>query len=198
MSLYNALFGVNPHAPMLLGFLGITPGDVPRFRDCYAEGGRIVIHTRTGGGNRAWYDNAECYREETGEDGEGPWNDDLRALPGFVRDEDGDFDSTYANFYYEPPEDVAKLVSQLGEIGGDNPSERWQRLFGAMREGRDNPQVARALEVCKPIIEALTASLPPASVGRSPEGGDGEAGSIGDESAVGASRDAQPQSGDLS
>lgn len=165
MSLYNALFGVNPHAPMLLSFLGVTADDVPRFRDCYARDGKIVIHTRTGGGNRDFYEHPdrcrENYPEYFGGEGEpsGPWNSDLRKLPGFAYDEDDDFDCTYASFYYQPSGEVAKLVQQLSEIGGDAPAERWEKLFDAMRDGRDNPQVARALEVGKPIIEALTAAV---------------------------------------
>lgn len=153
MSLYNALFGVNAHAPMLLSFLGVTVNDVPRFRDCYVEDGKIVIYTRTGGGNRDAYELGGDDQQEYNQDG--PFNDDLRALPGFVRDEDDDFDCTYAYFYYEPSEDVAKLVRQLSEIGNDNPHDRWNKLFADMDAGRDNPQVARALEVGKPIIEAL-------------------------------------------
>lgn len=164
MSLYNALFGVNPYAPLLMGFLGVGPGDVPRFRDCYIEDGKIAIHTRTGGGNRAFYENeARCKAEypeyfDGSEDApSGPWNDDLRGLPGFTYDRDDDFDCTYATFYYNPSPEVAKLVAQLGEIGGSqNPGERWQKLFADMHDNKENAQVARALEVGKPIIEAIT------------------------------------------
>ncbi len=165
MSLYNALFGVNPHATMLLSFLGITANDVPRFRDCYAEDGKIVIHTRTGGGNRDMYEHPDRakanYPEyfEGADQPTGPWNCDLRKLPGFAYDEDDDFDCTYASFYYEPSEEVAKLIKQLSEIGGDNPGERWQKLFADMKAGLDNPQVARALEVGKPIIEGINEAL---------------------------------------
>lgn len=165
MSLYNLLFGVNPHAPMLLSFLGITANDVPRFRDCYAQDGKIAIHTRTGGGNRDFYEHPDRCRDNypeyfTGtDDPAGPWNCDLRSLPGFAYDEDDDSDSTYATFYYEPSEDVAKLVRQLGALNASSPAERWQKLFADMDAGRDNPQVARALEVGKPIIEQITAAL---------------------------------------
>lgn len=161
MSLYNALFGFNPHAPLLLSFLGITANDVPRFRDCFVDDGQIVVYTRTGGGNREYYENAASRAREY-EDSEysGPWNDDLRALAGFVRDEDDDFDCTYASFYFEPSPDIAKLVGQLVAIGAEsNPAERWQALFKDMQENRDSAAVQRAMEVGKPIIEAITAAL---------------------------------------
>ena len=59
MSLYNALFGTNPFANALLMALGITASDVPRFRDCYLDDdGKIVIFTRTGGGNRILHSGA--------------------------------------------------------------------------------------------------------------------------------------------
>ena len=73
MSLYNMLFGVNSAAPVLLATLGLTAGDVPCFRDCYIDGDNIVIHTRTGGGNR------EDYEVE---------NEELQSNPFYVRDED--------------------------------------------------------------------------------------------------------------
>lgn len=165
MSLYNLLHGVNPMTPMLLGFLGVTYDDVPRFRDTWLETGRpegtlIAVHTRTGGGNRDYYDNAESYKSETGEEGAGPWNDDLRALPGFLYDEDDDFDCTYATFYFRPVSEVEKLVEQLGAISNDErPAEKWQKLFDDMRAGVDSPRVARALEVGAPIIEQITAAI---------------------------------------
>ena len=45
MSLYNMLFGMNPDADNLLGLLGLTRGDVGRFRDCYLieEAGEPLI-----------------------------------------------------------------------------------------------------------------------------------------------------------
>jgi len=58
----------------------------------------IVLHTRQGGGNR------ECYCE-TGDDSHEPGclaanNEELESHPQYFRDEDDDFDSTYANFYF--------------------------------------------------------------------------------------------------
>ena len=65
MSLYNALFGTNAFAGLILSMLGekFNPG---RFRDAHidrSEEGdpRIVIYTRNGGGNReCWSDGENC------------------------------------------------------------------------------------------------------------------------------------------
>jgi len=167
MSLYNALHGVNPLAGLLLGFVGISTNDIPRFRDCYiTENGEIAIHTRTGGGNRAYYESEAERRSnypedfEGGEAPDGPWNCDLRKIAGFIRDEDDSFDSTYATFYYEPTEDIAPLIKQLQEIvTTETPGEKWQKLFADMEAHRDTPRVARALEVGKPLIDAINHAL---------------------------------------
>jgi hypothetical protein len=52
MSFYNMLHGINPMADQLLACLGLTRGDVGRFRDAYVSEGKIAIYTRNGGGNR--------------------------------------------------------------------------------------------------------------------------------------------------
>lgn len=63
MSLYNALFGMNPYADILLAFLDLDRARVGRFRDVFVDtrpnGERcIVVHTRNGGGNRGcWHEN---------------------------------------------------------------------------------------------------------------------------------------------
>jgi hypothetical protein len=158
MSLYNALFGINHLTPMLLGFLGVKADDVPRFRDCYIEDGKIVLHTRMGGGNRGHWDYADG---EGGPDCSCPGCRAayfLTSIPGYLRNEDDDFDCTYASYYYDPQPEVAELVRQLETIGGCNdPGARWQKLFADMEARKDTPQVARAMEVGKPIIEAITA-----------------------------------------
>jgi hypothetical protein len=120
MSLYNALFGKNPLSGMLLAALGVTEADVPRFRDCYlSEEGDIVIHTRTGGGNRDWYDGPND--DNPG----GPWNSTLRALPGFKYDADDTFDRTYANFHFAVPEPVRLQIELLKQQASslEPPSE---------------------------------------------------------------------------
>jgi len=119
MSLYNMLFGVNSAAPVLLATLGLTAGDVPCFRDCYIDGDNIVIHTRTGGGNR------EDYEVE---------NEELQSNPFYVRDEDDDFDCTYANFYYRFPEEYAdELKAMAANADSIKPSEKWEALLESLR-----------------------------------------------------------------
>jgi hypothetical protein len=160
MSLYNALFGVNQAAPVLLAMLGIDSGAVPRFRDCFLSEGRIAIHTRTGGGNREMYENEESARSNypeyfTGKDDpSGPWNDDLRKLSGFLHDEDDDFDSTYATFYFDVPEKFKHLIEKLPE--GVDPAKRWQDALESLRTASpDDPQVKKLAEVFAPLFEGI-------------------------------------------
>lgn len=119
MSMYNMLFGTNPAAGKLLAALGTTMGDVPRFRDAYLDEDGIVIYTRTGGNNREYYENEI---------------DALRNLPGFVSEEDDDFDNTYAYFHYTVPAPLAEEVrAGLTGAGVDvPPSAKWDALFAAL------------------------------------------------------------------
>jgi hypothetical protein len=146
MSLYHMLFGVNNTAPVLLAILGLTKKDVPRFRDCYIDGDRIVIHTRTGGGNRDYYDSEqscrvnypECFDGK--EDPIGPWNSTLTANAYYLYDVDDDFDSTYADFYFKIPEEYAEDLKALAERSEMlKPSEKWQALFKTMEISNTTP-----------------------------------------------------------
>ena len=170
MSLYNALFGKNPFSGVLLQMLGTTEAGIPRFRDCYTneEGSEIIIHTRTGGGNRDYYEHADrCranYREYFGgndPDPTGPWNSDLRKLPGFKYDEDGDFDSTYANFHYEVPTPFREQIALLKNLGAvADPAARWQELLSKLRAGNTaDPQMQRALTVGESIFGMLNDAM---------------------------------------
>lgn len=120
--LYNVLFGRHAGADDLLKLLGITQDDVPRYRSCFWDGEHIVIHTRTGGGNREDY-----------EDG----NDWLTLLPGYVRNDDDDFDCTYANFYYTPPAEALEALKSLPPAV--TPAEQWKALFAVMDAARAKP-----------------------------------------------------------
>lgn len=140
MSLYNMLFGVNAGAPLLLATLGLNVGDVPRFRDCYIEGDKIVIYTRTGGGNRDYYDSEQscrdCYPEyfEGADTPSGPWNSDLQENEYYLYDEDDDFDCTYASFYFRFPEAYDADLKAIAErIQDHTPSEKWQALFKTLQ-----------------------------------------------------------------
>lgn len=130
MSLYNMLFGVNECAPVLLKILGFSHNDIPRFRNCFLHDNAIVIHTRTGGGNRDFYEEEGCAKENYGSDYEGPFNSDLRQHPNFITDSDDDFDSTYANFFYSYPQEYAEDLKALRESNEAHmPSEQWKSLF---------------------------------------------------------------------
>lgn len=128
MSLYNMLFGINDLTPFLLSVLGIKQEDIPRFRDCFLNEGYIVIYTRTGGGNREFYD----YPND--ENQEGPWNSTLRDNEYYISDNDDEFDCTYANFYFRFPNEYRSDLEAL-EAGNESytPSERWQMLFEELR-----------------------------------------------------------------
>lgn len=147
MSLYNMLFGTNPFSDTLLQMLGITQIDVPRFRNCYLneDGSKIIIHTRTGGGNR------EDYEED---------NDALTKVAGYDYDEDDNFDSTYANFYYDVPEVCKSQVALLKDLGAvTDPAARWQEMLADLRGGdTSKPGVQRAIAVGEAILGKITAA----------------------------------------
>jgi hypothetical protein len=89
MSLYNTLFNASRIAPLLLRVLGLTIDNIVRFRDAFlTDDNLIAIYTRLGGGNRGDY---QCTIQK------------LRSHPNYIRDEDDDFDCTYATFYFSIP-----------------------------------------------------------------------------------------------
>lgn len=197
MSLYNALFGVNDTAPILLAVLGLKPDAVGRFRDAYIEGEHIVIHTRNGGGNReCWHRDdpqwgapdceGEAYEVEVDEiafvtEAEAtekgyaltnifagnkrgaktghkvmvprhtctaPDSDKcgcpgcvinyrLPKHPNYVRDEDDDYDCTYANIYFSFPAQHAEALRNLSAVVGEptKPAEKWESFLAAVRAG---------------------------------------------------------------
>ncbi|UOF78439.1 hypothetical protein [Caudoviricetes sp.] len=151
MSMYNMVHGTNPLAGVLLRMLDTKTESIPRFRDCYFDGEYIVIYTRTGGGNRDWYD------EPNEDNKEGPWNSDLRALPGFVRDEDDDYDSTYASFYFTVPEQFNYLLDKLKSMAQkETQSERWEASIERIKTASpDDPLIARMTEAFSPIFAAI-------------------------------------------
>jgi hypothetical protein len=150
MSLYNALFGYNKFAHILLRILDLDVVDVPRFRDCYLNeaGDEIIIFTRTGGGNREEYE---------------AQNEALRKRPGFIADADDTLDVTYAKFRYSVPETyrtittaIAEITKQSGEIV--DPAEKFKGLLEKMQDPstpKDDPQVAKAMDVGKKIFEQI-------------------------------------------
>ena len=113
------LFGQNANAEVLLKLLNLTPSQIPRFRDVFWDGEFIVVHTRTGGGNR------EEYALE---------NEALTLMPGYVRDEDAEFDCTYANFYFKPPAELEELFKLMPVDMA--PKEKWEAVMKALDDKR--------------------------------------------------------------
>ena len=137
MSLYNMLLGSNPASTILLHVLGLSAGQVPRLRNVYQRDGKIIIYTRTGGGNRDFYgseaicrSNYPDYFDGTSDQPSGPWNGDLQANPYYLEDSDDDFDSTYASFVFRYPESYQKELEALEkEDQTVVPSEAWKLLI---------------------------------------------------------------------
>jgi hypothetical protein len=93
MSLYNLAMGFNPGAGLVLAILRMDPKkDVPRFRDAWFEnsGKEMVLLTRTGGNNRAEY-NEEHVR--------------LLSHRLYLSNDDDTFDSTFCRYVYLVPEE---------------------------------------------------------------------------------------------
>ena len=121
MSLYNAIHGMNAATFFVLPVLGKHPDLYPRFRDCFVRDeehpehdGRIQVYTRVGGGNReGWQD---CI-------------DELRAMPGYVTDYDDSFDSTFATFVFDVPEQWAADVQKVQDGKIKETSPEYQALI---------------------------------------------------------------------
>lgn len=127
MSLYNMLFGEYPAASILLGILGLTREQVPRYRNCFVHEGHIVVHTRTGGGNR------EYYEEKNPDNKDGPWNSTLQENEFYVTDSDDDFDCTYANFLFRFPDKYKADLEALESLEPSyTSSEQWSMLLESL------------------------------------------------------------------
>ena len=103
--LYNLVFGENDKSDILLRAIGLSKSDFYRYRDAYlSEDRNIAVYTRGGGGNR------ECYCDGVDDNHEEscvvPIQNKLRESPYYIRDEDDNFDNTYATFYFKVPEKV--------------------------------------------------------------------------------------------
>jgi hypothetical protein len=162
VSLYNAIFGVDVAAPAVLAALQIRPNQIPRVRDLWKKDGKLVIYTRTGGRNRAYFDSAESRKREspeaTDEELAGPYNDDLRALPGFLRDYDDEYDTTYALFEFEIPEWAKDLLAEVPDRER-LPAERWKTMFEAVKNDTPSPDADRAVEVGRTLVDHITTAI---------------------------------------
>jgi hypothetical protein len=161
MSLYNMMFEISPSAGLTLEVLKLTPGDIPRFRDAYfdADENKLVIYTRTGGGNREYYGSPDGYDNEGYE---GPFNSDLEAHPNYIDDQDDDFDCTYAYFNFSIPDEFKPIFEMFKSLGAgqeSNPTEKFAKMIEDLQAGKSTPETERALEVGKSIVEQITKAL---------------------------------------
>ena len=142
MSMYNMIFGENSDADKLLAVLGLTKEDFYRYRDAYlSEDGLIAVYTRGGGGNRGCY--CRDYWKEDELNANGHHADSVCVKqeknvehPLYVRDQDDDFDSTYATFYFRIPAD-ADLVGIAPQISRDTV---WLTFLDALRAAATSSQ----------------------------------------------------------
>jgi len=127
--LYNLVHGEHPLGQILVDLLKSKQDvEIGRYRDGWVEhDGDVLlirIHTRNGGGNREWQADAI---------------ESMQAHPWYVRDEDDDFDSTYADFYFAPPlgeipPSVAKVLVECAQAPVD-VGARWQAAIDAISKG---------------------------------------------------------------
>lgn len=107
--LYNSMFGMNEGAVFLLLPMLVDSEQptrlFPRFRDVFLDGDEILVYTRVGGGNRS-------YSKEPPHDvldGYDPgWDfheDELYAMPTFLRTYDDAFDETYGYYVFGVPDE---------------------------------------------------------------------------------------------
>lgn len=139
MSLYNLIFGVNPIADFLLGILNLTREDMGRFRDAFVSENEIAVYTRNGGGNR------DDYADVFGV---------LSLHPNYLRDEDDDFDCTYATIYFSIPEDW-KIILKAMDDGTFNPDDRWNKAIEDLKAGNRQDVVKKMA----PIVDFITKAL---------------------------------------
>lgn len=139
MSMYNMLFGKNPLSDVFLAVLNLTEQDCGRFRDAFVANGEIAIYTRNGGGNREHYSYDEppvpagltcectgCVIEHH-----------LPLHPYYLRDEDDDFDCTYATVYFAIPDPAVAMLAAF-DSGDFDPSDRWGVMLDTLKQNPDS------------------------------------------------------------
>lgn len=120
MSLYNMIMGVNTTLVLfVMPMLGRSHREYPRFRDVFigdkgtpGTEGKIIIYTRSGGGNR------EDYEKEHAE---------LRASPHYAFDFDNDFDNIYANWVFNVPDQFKADFALIFGMKPERTSEAYKK-----------------------------------------------------------------------
>ncbi|TSE11312.1 hypothetical protein [Aquimarina algiphila] len=100
MSIYNLLNPTRPETCHVLPLLGKHPRkEYPRFRNSFlTEEKKIVLMTRTGGGNR------KAYKIE---------NRAIKKHPNYLYDYDDPFDKTFAYWFFSVPEEFENDVTLI-------------------------------------------------------------------------------------
>lgn len=147
MSLYNAIFGTNKDADLLLKMLHFDEEKkncLGRFRDIYLneDGTKVIVYTRNGGGNREEYQ----------------WVfDDLKNIhPYYLSDYDDDFDNTYAYIEFSIPPEYKEQIKAL--VTGEKPkniSEKFKQMTADLEAGKKTEETERALNVGRKIFGAM-------------------------------------------
>ncbi len=130
MSLYNMVFGKNPHAEFILATLNLTTNDVGRFRDAFVTEGQIAIYTRNGGGNREDYQHVF---------------DALAGHPLYLRNADDEFDCTYCTYWFSLPEEWKVELREI-ESGTFDPSARWLEKIDEIKAGKISAPMLQLVE----------------------------------------------------
>lgn len=128
MGLYAMLFGQGDNADELLGLLGLTRNDFYRYRDCYREGDLIAVYTRGGGNNRECWEGSMCADDNHLSSCVVSAQSKLREHPLYEKDEDDDFDNTYATFYFRFPDEPPQHIEP--EVDRD---EAWRSLLNGLK-----------------------------------------------------------------
>jgi hypothetical protein len=142
--MFNLMFGPTEYKRPVAILGGVDHERIGRFRDLWVEqimpdSFVIAIYTRTGGNNRADYQD---------------WIQYAQSLPTYIEDADDGFDNTYATFRFrvtdagkhayldalhaEDPEETGtmeELREVLRQAGGRVDTDaRWQAAFAAMSQ----------------------------------------------------------------
>lgn len=118
MNIYQMVNGVNPATFFILPMLGKHPDEYPRFRDAFMDEGDILVLTRTGGGNREEYAEA---------------NAELETVETYVSNHDWEQDSTYAVWRFKVPvkwqEDFDKIINNKFKEISDEYLAELKRVY---------------------------------------------------------------------
>lgn len=139
----------NPSSKQVLDALGLKETEIERFRGCGVDDGKIIIHCRTGGGNREYYP-----------------NNALVSNKYYLYDKDDDWDSTYADYYFRIPEEqekeLLKTEDKVAKAALGDTSLYIDAVIGGKKEAQDKikSRIDKAVEEssqpldCKLIGEA--------------------------------------------